>query len=216
MRGARIAFALCLVLAARNVSAQPSDAHTEAARKHFSAGVKLYDAKDYPAALEEFRRAYAEKPSPGIKRNVALCLKELHRYPEAIEALEQMLDEGGDSIKPEVRDGARKTIDEMLPLVASLRIRVVSTHAAVQPAYEVFVDDQPVSAERLSRSVRVMPGSHKLRARALGFQEATQTVEVDAGAYDVPVTLELVSTALAPMETLTVRAVPPDSDIVLD
>src|SRR5215472_16304843 len=129
MRGARIAFALCLVLAARNVSAQPSDAHTESARKHFSAGVKLYDAKDYPGALKEFRLAYADKPSPGIKRNVALCLKELHRYPEAIDALEQMLDEGGDSLKPDVRDAAHKAIDEMLPLGASLRMGAVSTRS---------------------------------------------------------------------------------------
>ncbi len=215
---ALVALALSLLVLPRTVVAQQAAGNTESARRHFSAGVKLYDAKDYPGALEEFRLAYADKPSPGIKRNIALCLKEMRRYPEAIEALEQMLDEAGDSLKPEVREGARKTIDEMLPLVASLRIKVQvhTTTPGLQAPVELWLDDVPLPVERLARSVRVMPGAHTLKARSVGFQEARRAVTVDAGAHDVPVTLDLVSTALAPTGKLTVKATPTDAEIVVD
>src|SRR6185312_8312204 len=104
-----------------------ADEITQRAHTHFSNGVRLYDGKppDYEAALAEFRAAYAAKPVASIKRNVALCLRGLHRYGEAIDTLDEMLAEGGDTIKPEVRDAARKAINEMTAMVSVVRLRVV-------------------------------------------------------------------------------------------
>jgi hypothetical protein len=215
-----------------------SDPATQSARDHFAEGVKLYDAKppDYEGALAQFREAYAAKPSAGIKRNIALCLKALQRYPEAMDALEEVLAEGGDTLKADVRDGVNRTLADLQPLVASLRItvRLHATDPRLRPPFELFVDEAPLTPEqlaserlgdggdggeagqRLVRSVRVMPGAHTIRVRALGFQEAKKEVTAEAGVVDLPVTVDLFATSLAGLGRLTVRVEPAVADIAVD
>src|ERR1700689_2200624 len=97
------------------------------AKLHFQNGIHLYDQQppDYEGALAEFRAAEKDKPSPGIKRNIALCLRALHRYGEAIDELEAMLATGGDNLKPATRDAGQKMIVEMNALIATVKVKVV-------------------------------------------------------------------------------------------
>ncbi len=188
----------------------------EAARAHFSAGVKLYDAHDYATALTEFQAAYAAKRSPQIKRNVALCLRGLGRYPEAIDALEEMLAEGGDTLKADVRDGAKQTIAEMSALVATVRVRVVYAGSTPPAAFAVSVDDKAVSAERVARPLRFLPGDHVFRAVATGFTQAEQRVHLTAGQPETSIELGLVAADVAGHGRLTIQASAPAAKIVLD
>src|SRR5262249_27784393 len=144
----------------------------EEARTHFASGVKLYDAKDYAAALDEFRVAYREKPSPGILRNIALCLRALKRFPEAIDTLEEMLARGGDTLDVRTRDAAQKAIDEMSETIAVVRLRIV-LHApggASMPPLDARVDDAQIPQNKLL-AVRVMPGEHTFRVTAPGYSD---------------------------------------------
>ena len=75
--------------------------------QQFKKGVELYDKKQYAEALEHFRTAYREKPSAGIKQNIALCLKGLGRPVEAATAFDEALDEGQGTLKPETQRGDR-------------------------------------------------------------------------------------------------------------
>jgi hypothetical protein len=212
----------------------PTQALTQSAREHFGQGVKLYDARppDFEGALAEFRQAYAAKPSAGIKRNVALCLKGLHRYPEAMDAFDEVLAEGGETLKPEVKDAVNKTLAELDALVATLRITVElhSNSVLSRTPFQVSIDDVDLppdriasvpadggsAGHRLQRAVRVLPGTHAVRARALGFQDGRQAVSVEAGTHDVPVTVVLNATALAGLGRLTVRADPTTAAIAVD
>ena len=85
-------------------------ADEEAARVHFRKGVELYDRKQYKEALESFKAAYAEKQSAGIKQNIALCLKGLGYTVEAATALDEALDEGQSTLKPETKAGIEREL----------------------------------------------------------------------------------------------------------
>src|SRR5688572_11505723 len=100
----RLRIFLLLVLMV-GTSSSFARADEETARAHFKKGVELYDRKQYAEALESFKAAYAEKRSAGIKQNIALCLKGLGRSVEAATALDEALDEGQSTLKPETKAG---------------------------------------------------------------------------------------------------------------
>jgi hypothetical protein len=193
----------------------PADS-TDSARTHFAAGVRLYDASSYTAALDEFRAAYAAKPSPGIKRNIALCLKGLKRYPEAIDALDEMLAEGQDSLSPAVREGAQRAIAEMGALVATVVVHVTSSGRAPAFAVATFVDEQPLSANRISRPIRLMPGDHVFTARASNCFDAQQRAKLSAGQTNVVIDLDLVAVQIVQHGRLAVRSNVATASIAID
>jgi hypothetical protein len=207
-----VAFVVPLAASAPAVAASA----TEIARAHFSEGIRRYDARDFAGALEAFRAAYAAKPSPGIKRNIALCLKELGLYPEALDALDELLAEGGDALKPDVRDGARAAIAEMSALVATVRLRVVIPSVAPAEHVAVVVDDKPVDPASLVKPLRLAPGEHVLRARADGYRQAERRVRLSAGQAGVPITLDLVAEHASPRGRAVIRANVAGASIAID
>jgi hypothetical protein len=218
----RLFFLVALLLAPQIARAQPPQpddpAALERAKASFAEGVRLYDAKSYEAALEKFRAAYRDRPSPGIKRNIALCLRALGRTAEAVTTLDEMLAESKDSrdpIKPEVRAAAEQAIAEMSTQIASARMQIVvraSLVSAQRPIVTVTVDGAPVT--RFEEPLRLMPGEHRFVARAPGFIEATETIDVKAGDRDVPVRLELA--ASDSYGRVVVRASRADAQITVD
>ncbi len=218
MRSVVYVFALVFFFVATPVRA---DELTERAHTHFSNGVRLYDTKppDYEAALAEFLAAYAAKPVASIKRNVALCQRGLKRHGDAIDTLEEMLVEGGDSIKPEVRAAARKAIKEMSELVTVVRLRVLLHGAPLgtrPPVVEVSVDGRPIPAERFGAPLRFGAGDHTLSAHANGYADGSQRILVTAGQADTPVTIEMYPVSSSVRGRLHVRADVPAASIAID
>lgn len=170
---------------------------TERARVHFNAGVKLYDQKppDYEGALAEFRAAYAEKATPTIQANIALCLRGLHRYGDAIDELEQMLATGGDTMKPETRAAARRSIDEMSAQVATVRLRVivhvVSGGGGPPPSVDLALDGFAVPSDLIGKTMHLEPGEHTFIAHAPGYADAIKRVRLAAGQRDTSIDLDL-------------------------
>lgn len=78
-----------LVCVALPASAQTPDKATQRlARQVFDEGEKLFNQKDYDAALGEFRRAFQLVAHDAVRFNVAVCLEKLGRYREAVEEYE--------------------------------------------------------------------------------------------------------------------------------
>jgi hypothetical protein len=202
--------ALALLFAA---PALAEDSATERMQAHFANGVKLFDATppDYDGALAEFRAAYAEKPAWSIKRNIAACLRALRRYPEAIDALEEMLAEGRDQVKPEVREVAEKAITEMSGFIALVRVTVLPTGSKAT----LTVDDIVVPMAKAGLPLRLGPGDHVLRAHAEGYGDRDRKITV-AGGQRHEVTLELVPIVIVARGTLVVRATPATAEIFVD
>ena len=140
------------------------------ARQYFRRGVELYDKKQYQPALESFRAAYAEKPSPGIKQNIALCLKGLGRPVEAATAFDEALDEGESSLKPEVRAQMQQELTELSKVVATVRLRVV-TAVDKQPldGAVITVDGVTLAPAAARRPIRLEPGIHIFGAHVDGL-----------------------------------------------
>jgi hypothetical protein len=213
---ALFALAICGVASAE----EPA---TMRARTHFENGVRLFDAAppDFNGALAEFREAYSAKPSPGIKRNIALCLRALHRYGEAIDALTEMLKARGPTLTPHVRNAAEKAISEMNALIATVRVTVVvqmghAATAATEPVVQLFVDDEREPRTNLDAPLRLGPGDHVLRARAPGFPDAVARVSLTAGERDTPVRLELVAVTTIEYGRLLVRTPIASCAIIVD
>ena len=215
-------FFIAALLGSHAARAAPDDALARA-KQHFDNGVHLYDQKppDYEAALAEFRAAEKERPSPGIKKNIALCLKALHRYGEAIDELNAML-AAGDAVKPETRETGKKILAEIQALIATLKIKVVLHRSADQtgndvPHVDVALDGQSVPSEKLAGSVRTGPGDHVIVAHATGYGDATKKVSVVAGDKDVLVQLDLVPVAAgAGLGSLHVHSNVPQAQISID
>ncbi|MDB4945094.1 MAG: hypothetical protein JWP97_4628 [Labilithrix sp.] len=161
-RPALLLGAVLMVLAGATGNARADEA---AARVAFKRGIDLYDKKQYAAALESFQKAYAERPSPGIKQNIALSLMGLGRNVEAATALDEALDEGRGVLKAETRAAMEQALAELTKSVATVRFTFASSvdHAALEGAI-VSVDGQPLSAAASRRPVRLAPGIHVFAA----------------------------------------------------
>lgn len=68
---------------------------TVRARQHYARAVGLYDAGAHAAALTEFQRAYALKPSYQLLFNIGQLELLLQRHAAARQSLERYLNEGG-------------------------------------------------------------------------------------------------------------------------
>src|ERR1044072_2699300 len=78
--------------------AATADPATEAYKQHMSNGVKLFQDKNYAAAITEFQAAYDAKPKASPLINIALCHKGMYQYPKAVASLRAALEKHGDAM----------------------------------------------------------------------------------------------------------------------
>jgi hypothetical protein len=176
-----------------------ADRLTGEARKHFDTAVDLYGVKDYAGAMAEFRQAYELAREPRVLRNVAVCLKSLARYSEAIEALRLELKDATDLTADE-KTKLEEEVDILLPLTS------VATIDVNEPGAEVSVDGRVLGVTPLATDARVDVGERTFTAKKEGFRDASVKLVV-AGATKPKVTLKLekiVATVAAATGTLKV------------
>ncbi len=177
----RLAMAAVVLVAVSVVLLAPRIALADevAARAHFKKGIELYDKKQYADALAAFEDAYKEKPSAGIKQNIALSLKAMNRLDEAATAFDEALDEGKDTLKPETRAAIERELAELSRSVATVKLSVVTEDRtpvddaviAIQPASPVGSKPQPLAAGAHRRPIRLMPGIYTFTAHAPGYPD---------------------------------------------
>jgi hypothetical protein len=154
-------------------------------KSHMENGVKLYNDKNYAAAMAEFQAAYEARPSPNPLLNVALCDKELFRYPQAIAALETALARHGEAMEPDDKKASEDAIKEMRALLGSVTVTLTP------PAATLLVDGEEQPPAAAGKPLLLGPGTHKIAARAPGHAPAEQSVTVSSG-REQAVTLVLV------------------------
>lgn len=136
----------------------PARADDDAARKHFREGVELYDKKDYERALRAFDAAYREKPSAGIKLNIGLSLRGTGKLAAAATALDEALDEGRGSLKPETRTAIEQELAELAKLVVTIHVKVVTFEGETKVPVEAVL----VSIANPATNVRALAaGAHR-------------------------------------------------------
>ena len=205
----RIAFAALLVFAC----AGRAQADEATARAFFKRGIELYDKKQFAPALEQFQKAYAEKPSPGIKQNIALSLKALGKNVEAATAFDEAIDEGQGTLKPEVRTAMEGELVQLAKLVATIRISVVAMtdHQPFEGAV-VSVDGTALSTAAAKRPIRLAPGIHTFTAHTDKFPDPPEKRLSLLAGSPVDATFEMG----IPTGTLTVTPNVADAAVTVD
>jgi hypothetical protein len=146
---------------------------TDAARKHFNAGVALLkdpDGARYEEAYGEFKVAYQASPSWKILGNLGITAMKLERDGEAIEAFSRYLEEGGKNIDA----GERADIERDL---STLRASAVNVLLTTTPA-EVAVTDErtPSQGSPVRNRYQSQGGSLRLQIRP-GHHVMTATLD---------------------------------------
>jgi hypothetical protein len=183
----------------------PAWAQVEAYKLHMENGVKLYNDRNYPAAVAEFRAAYEARPNPNPLVNVALCEKALFHYPKAIAALETALARHGEAMDAGDKKAAEDAIREMRALLGTV---VVTTKPA---GATLIVDGEELPAGAGDKPLLLGPGAHKIEARAEGFATKEKRFTVASGQTQ-EVSVELA----AEKGTLIIEASDPRMSISVD
>lgn len=181
-------------------------AQTDPYKQHMENGVKLYEDRNYGAAIAEFQAAYEARPKANPLLNIALCHKARFNYPKAIETLERALAKHSDTMDAADKQASESAIRDMRALLAYVEVKL-------SPAAEatLVIDDEDQPAGAASRPVPLGPGTHKIGARADGFALAEQSITLVSG-DKVQVQLKLI----ADKGWVTVQAPHPRMTIAID
>jgi tetratricopeptide (TPR) repeat protein len=167
-----------------------ADAVTAAAREHFQRGTEYYGEGDYRAALIEFERAYAQRPTYRLLYNLAQVAYELRDYAAAERHFRAYLVEGEDEITPERRAEVKHELERLRERVASLSIASEPSGAVVH-VDERLLGTTPVDAARVSA------GRRRLVAELPGHAPLNRTLDV-AGGEELSVDLRFGPALAAP------------------
>ncbi|MCS6899814.1 MAG: PEGA domain-containing protein [Myxococcales bacterium] len=144
----------------------------EEARLHFERGIALSDEESWNAALVEFARSRELFPTRGNTKNLALTLRKLQRFDEALDVYEQLLREFT-NLSPQDRAFVDKELDELRKRVGTLEI---STEAGAT----VTVGNRNRGIAPTG-ALRVSAGSHLVRVFKEGFLPFEERIDVLGG-----------------------------------
>jgi hypothetical protein len=191
--GATIACALVLTLAPRIASPAPPDAavadpqRKPEALRHFRIGLELVERKQWDAALAEFSRSRELFPTATAIENAAVCLRELGRFDEALDAYDDLLRSFAATLTPAERKAVDADVARIATSVGSLRVE------ADQPGATVVVDGRARGTTPLA-PVRVSAGTRVYRVYKEGYAPREGEVRVEGGAV-ASVRVELIVVA---------------------
>jgi hypothetical protein len=181
---------------------EPSQAAAELARSKAVQAQKLFEERDFRAALHLLDDAYATFPSPKMHYNYGLVQRSLLRDAEALESFERFLADAPDA-DPEKRAVAARHMAELRALVASLEVR-----SDMDPA-EISVDGRIRGTSPWPHRIWISPGQHQVVVKKADVPfPYTERIEAAAGA------LVVVDARFAPIVAvlqppLPVRELPP-------
>jgi hypothetical protein len=155
--------ALALTLGALTARADPTPSELAAARELFARAEKDEDAGRWADALDKVRRASSVKMTAGLRFHIALCEEKLGQLVAALAdyaAADQAARE----------DNNKDVIDAVAEPLRALRARVPTLTLDVPAAdgAEVSLDGKPMPAGLFGVAMPVLPGSHRVEARAHG------------------------------------------------
>ena len=128
---------LLVVVLMLSVAAAPHTARADSAaeaKKAFREGGRLFEAKKYAEAAEQFRRAFEIRPNWKILYNIAQSEAAAKNYGVALEVFERYLADGGDDIEVARTNEVLGEIERLKKMVGYLEI------SRAEDSLSVFVD----------------------------------------------------------------------------
>ncbi|MEJ7733365.1 MAG: PEGA domain-containing protein [Polyangiaceae bacterium] len=190
---------------------QASPAQLDEAQRTFVAADALYDNKQYEAARTAFRTSFDIVASPNSLLMIARCSVALGRFADAHTQLEDALRAAEAAAVKDAKYAP--TLQAVKDERVAVRSRVGLVHlraAGLPPGATVTVGGQTVEGPALEKPVVLAPGSTVVVARAEGYAELRQTVEVAAGGEaEVTLQLERLGPSQPSAQSPTAATVPP-------
>ncbi len=151
--------------------ASASDDKAEAER-HFEVGKRLYETDDFQGAAVEFEASVRLFGTKNGWFNLANCYTALHRYADALAAIESLETQFKDDLTGVLKQKTAELKKTVLSIVGGLTI-------AVEPkAAGITVDGRPVDPEALNGPLLLGPGEYRVEASYNGFETRSETVSV--------------------------------------
>lgn len=177
-------------LLATALAAAPVPDATAQAKKVFGEGQKLYTQGKYQQALARFEEAYALKPLPLLRYNVARCHERLGAPAPALRAYRDFLRLSPKAPEREAVSKAMVELQKQLHDSGVQQLLVLSE----PPAAEIEVDGKLLGPA--PASIELPGGEHQVTARLPGYAASTRRITITtATMVDLSITLEA---ALAP------------------
>ncbi|MBS2012392.1 MAG: hypothetical protein JST00_05875 [Deltaproteobacteria bacterium] len=168
--------------AAGPARADSTAAETAAARTLGQDGVMLADQGKCAQAIEKLERAEKLRHAPTTAVRLGECEINVGKVIAGTERLQRLLREGLPNNPPKsfvtAMDRAQRVLDAGLPKIASLR---VTLRAPKDAKPTVTVDDEPMKEALIGTDSPVDPGPHVVTAKAVGFLNATEKVDLKDG-----------------------------------
>jgi hypothetical protein len=163
-----------------------SDAERKAtARAAYMAGVALQEKGSCPAAIPRFETAQRYFPAPTHLLHLGQCQAAVGKLVEASETFESLsraqLGTDASEAFRQARDEGRRELTKLKGRIPTLRIQTAPAPTAL-PNLVVKMNGSTLPNEVLGVMRPVNPGSYKVSATAMGYKDATQSVEVAEGA----------------------------------
>lgn len=152
-------------------STPPGEVPAAEAKRHFEAGLKLYNEKVYASALAEFEESYRLGGKWVALKNAAQCRRDLKQFAEAYDAYRQLIALHGSELKPKDKADVDKAIEELAKVIATIEF-------VVEPAgAEITLDGKPLGAAPI-KAIHADVGVHEIRITKPGFQPFTKQLTV--------------------------------------
>jgi len=192
------ALLVALSVALSSQAARASDDDTERAERAFGEGNAAFAVGDYQAAFAAYRAAWSLKQTFDIACNLGRTEVELSLARDAAEHLDYCLRTFSVSSRGEVRDANKRFRD----LFARVRREVCALSVEVRPAgAEISVDGASYGIAPLGHDIFLDPGTHRVRVRQSGYEEAERIVNTEAaGSASVTVTLAPLRATTVPVD----------------
>ncbi|HEY6558122.1 MAG TPA: PEGA domain-containing protein [Polyangiaceae bacterium] len=170
----------CFAAAAQFAYAAPlhaADPEVEA-RERFDRAVKMYDEGNYDAALVEFQRAAALRPSFKLFYNMGQVRVALNDPAAALEAYRQYLAQGSDKVPAARRAQVQEEMKRLEQRVARLSVETDV------PGAEVAIDDVSIGKTPLPAPVLVNSGSRRVQVRHPNYLPQSRVLSLAGGVQE--------------------------------
>ncbi|MBI5535806.1 MAG: PEGA domain-containing protein [Deltaproteobacteria bacterium] len=163
-------------------SSDPSDAKKEESRAHFEKGIRIFGEGAWDAALVEFARSRELYATRAATKNAALCLRKLHRFDEALEMNESLIQDFP-NLPPEDKAAAERELRELTGMVGTIVLR------GAEPGSKVVIDSRERGTVPIAQ-LRASAGTRLVRVTKEGFSPFETQLQV-AGGQTVTVDVRL-------------------------
>jgi hypothetical protein len=164
------------------VFAQPASQDVQKATAAFQEGKKLFDAKKFPQALDQFTKSYQLVASPNSHIYIARCQAEMGNLKDAFHTFQAVIIEADLRSKTEpkyvpTRDSAKTELNDLETKIGVVTVTVQSDN----PAARAKMNGQLVPREEYGKEQPVDPGVYDFTLEIPGSETATQHVTIVKG-----------------------------------